>query len=95
MADGFVHIPTPRDKIRAIKREIAARRRVRVCDIDAAVQDRQTALARFEVYEALRGLGYSLPQIGDRVGKRHHSSVLHGLRRLTYLRETQPHLFGG
>lgn len=37
--------------------------------------------ARIDLYHALRADGWSLPQIGDFCGGRHHTTVLHGLRK--------------
>jgi hypothetical protein len=49
------------------------------------------ARARFAVYWlGVHALQLSLPQIGKKLSKRDHTTVLHGCRRAAVLRETDP-----
>ena len=77
---------TPASATRAIKRRIAFEHGVTVEEIDGPSRVRRIMIPRFLVYEALRNLGFSYPQIGARVGGRDHSSVMSGLKTLAKYR---------
>jgi chromosomal replication initiation ATPase DnaA len=80
---------TPASTTRAVKRRIACEYGVTVEDIDGHSRVRRIAIPRFLVYEALRELGFSYPQIGARVGGRDHTTVMAGLRALARYRALQ------
>ena len=59
---------TPASTTRAVKRRIAAEYGVTVEEIDGPSRIHRILIPRLLVYEALRNLGFSYPQIGARVG---------------------------
>ncbi len=79
-------LTTPASTTRAIKRRIASEYGVTVEEIDGPSRIRRILIPRLLVYEAFRDLGFSYPQIGQRVGGRDHSTVMKGLRALAKYR---------
>ena len=77
---------TPASTTRAVKRRIAAEYGVTVQEIDGPSRIRRILIPRLLVYEALRNMGFSYPQIGARVGGRDHSSIMSGLKTLAKYR---------
>jgi chromosomal replication initiation ATPase DnaA len=77
---------TPATTTRAIKRRIAFEYGVTVEEIDGPSRVRRILIPRLLVYEAFRQLGFSYPQIGQRVGGRDHSSIMSGLKTLAKYR---------
>lgn len=62
---------------------------VPVEDLISAKRQRRISEARFALYAALRLRGWSYPRIGNFVG-RHHTSILHGIRKADYLMDRYP-----
>lgn len=67
--------------IKAILELTASRHGVTVDDIKSKSRKPKYSQARFEVYARLRDLGLSYPRIGQIVGRRHHSTVMAGVKR--------------
>lgn len=53
-------------------------------------RDRRLAYPRFAAYRLLRDRGLTTPQIGRMLGKRDHSTIIHGLERAETLLRTDP-----
>lgn len=83
--DKNLHIPrrvwnvTSAEQILA---EVSDKHRVSVKQIKGPTRLREVIAARFEAYYRLHDeLGYSLCMIGEAVGGKDHSGVLHGIRK--------------
>lgn len=64
-----------------IMRQVGDKHGVSVAELLSPARSRCPAWARQEVmYRARRETSLSLPQIGQRLGNRDHSTVLHGVR---------------
>lgn len=67
---------------KAIIAEAAVRHGLSIAEIVGSSRSRWIAWPRFEaIYNLRKELGWSLPQIGRRMGDRDHTTVLHALRR--------------
>ena len=65
-----------------IKREVAAKYRVGINEIDSKRRHKRLVQARQEIFwRAKRETTASFPEIGRRVGGKDHTTVLHGVRR--------------
>lgn len=64
-----------------ILRDVAKRHNLTVDQLIGPRRHRHLVTARIEAYHLLRGLGYTLPQIGHRMGNRDHTTILHGLTK--------------
>jgi len=73
--------PNPNSRTRKIVAEIASEIGCAPEDVIGRRRNPVFVLARWRVARALRNLGYSLPKIGQQLG-RDHTSILNGLRRL-------------
>ncbi len=53
---------------------------------------RELANARFPMWKRLHGIGYILDDIGSYFGGRHHTTIMHGIRRAKEIREREEKL---
>jgi chromosomal replication initiator protein len=67
--------------------------KIRVADLLSKRRNRSIARPRQVAMALAKELtNHSLPEIGDAFGGRDHTTVLHGCRRITALRETEKRL---
>ena len=64
-----------------IIRDVAKRHRLTIDELIGPRRVKHLVTARVEAYHLLRREGYSMPQIGQRMGGRDHTTVLHGLTK--------------
>ena len=75
--------------LRAILTAVIEARRVSLDEMQSSARSDRIVNARFAVmWIAHRKAGHSLQRIGDWLGKRDHSTVLHGVRKVDGYRET-------
>lgn len=73
-----------------IKREVAAKYRVGINEIDSKRRHKRLVQARQEIFwRAKRETTASFPEIGRRVGGKDHTTVLHGVRRYEHWRRVK------
>lgn len=70
-----------KDAMSNITRKMAESMGVSLDDLRGPSKARHIAHARFRIWPILQQKGYSLPQIGRYFGNRHHTTILHGIRR--------------
>jgi hypothetical protein len=63
-----------------VLRDVAKRHNLTIDQLIGPRRHRHLVTARIEAYHLLRGLGYTLPQIGHRMN-RDHTTILHGLTK--------------
>jgi chromosomal replication initiation ATPase DnaA len=79
------------EKLTQICEAIAVRTGIPVKDIRGRSKERAKVQARHLAWWLMRKLtGASLPAIGRLSGKRHHTSILHGVREIERLRHAYP-----
>jgi chromosomal replication initiator protein len=77
----LVHAAPARTPFADIERQVALRHALTVEDLRGPSRARRVAWPRQELmWRARRETRLSLPQIGDRLGGRDHTTVIHGVR---------------
>ena len=77
--------------VEAIQKFVADYYRLKAADLRSRNNSRNVALPRHVAMYLSRSLtNCSLPEIGRRFGKKHHSTVLHAIRRVDQLRASEP-----
>ncbi len=56
--------------------------------VKSSLRTPDVAILRYKFFQIARPMGYSLRLIGEVAGNRHHSTVLHGLKTLQDLIDT-------
>lgn len=86
-------IPTIRskDSVITIKAVVRAQYCLTATELDGPCRARRLSWPRFVAIALVRELlGKSYPEIGRRFGGRDHSSAMHAVQRVAYLRKTDP-----
>ena len=73
------------DSIKAIKKAVARRYKIKVADLEGPsrreIYSKPRQISMALSYRKLKPLGYSLPMIGRHFGGRDHTTILHAVRK--------------